>query len=196
MTAAGGGGLDIVVANAGGARPGPLLAQSPEDWQDVLTLNLIGTSLTVKHAGLAMRETGGAIVAISSQSAVRPAKYNAMYTVSKAAVDSLVRCAAIELAPFSIRVNGIRPGLVLSEHSSRVAKEPYASLISKTLLGRHGSPEEIGDAVLYLTSEMGGWVTGQVLSVCGGLSVSDCDDMESLLGPQASEKSLTSRVHH
>lgn len=180
IEASGGEDLSIAIANAGGGKPGPLLSQSTPDWKQVLDVNVIGTALTIKHAGKAMMKHGGVVIAISSQSSLRPSKYNAMYSVSKAGVDMLVRCAAIELAPFAIRVNGIRPGIVLSEQSERVRSEPFATLIDRTLLGRHGSPEEIGDCVLYLGSDLGRWVTGQVISVCGGLSVSDCDDMSVL----------------
>jgi len=171
--------LDIAVANAGSAMPGPLLAQSPDGWRFTLDINVVAPAMTIKHAGLAMRDGGGAIVTISSQSAVRTAKWMAPYTVSKAAMDTLVRCAALELAPFRIRVNGIRPGLVPNQ-AIIMDEEPYTTVIGRSLLGAPGTAEQLGDSVLYLTSDLSTWVTGQVYNVCGGLSVSDHDDFGDL----------------
>jgi 7-alpha-hydroxysteroid dehydrogenase len=143
---------------------------------------VVGSAMTIKHAALAMKDSGGgSIVAISSTSALHTALYMAPYTVSKAGLDALVRCAAHELAPFSIRVNGIRPGLVMSEGvTMALDDEMYNATVSRTLLGRPGEAEEIGDSVIYLVSQLSRWVTGQVYSVCGGLSVYDHDDFSSL----------------
>src|SRR5512139_94544 len=173
--------LDIAIANAGTGSPGPILAQTPETWRHSFDVNVVGSAMTIKHAALAMQRDGGSIVAISSPSAIRPALYMAPYTVSKAGLDALVRCAAQELAPFGIRVNGIRPGLVMSE-GVRLAldDELLKAVLSRTLLGRPGEAEEIGDSVLYLVSSLSQWVTGQVYNVCGGLSASDHDDFSNL----------------
>jgi NAD(P)-dependent dehydrogenase (short-subunit alcohol dehydrogenase family) len=174
--------LDIAVANAGSGSPGPILAQTPDSWRHSFDVNVVGSAMTIKHAALAMKDSGGgAIVAISSQSAIRPALYMAPYTVTKAGLDALVRCAAQELAPFGIRVNGIRPGLVMSEGVTLALDEQLLkAVVSRTLLGRPGDAEEVGDSVLYLVSSLSRWVTGQVYNVCGGLSVSDHDDFSSL----------------
>jgi NAD(P)-dependent dehydrogenase (short-subunit alcohol dehydrogenase family) len=174
--------LDIAVANAGSGSPGPILAQTPDTWRHSFDVNVVGSAMTIKHAALAMKDSGGgSIVTISSQSAVRSALFMAPYTVSKAGLDALVRCAALELAPFGIRVNGLRPGLVMSEGVTMAFDdEMYNAAVSRTLLGRPGEAEEIGDSVLYLVSQLSRWVTGQVYGVCGGLSVSDHDDFSSL----------------
>lgn len=178
----GNGHLDIAVANAGSGSPGPILAQTPDSWRHSFDVNVVGSAMTIKHAALAMKDSGGgSIVTISSQSAIRSALFMAPYTVSKAGLDALVRCAALELAPFGIRVNGIRPGLVMSEGVTMAFDdELYNAVVSRTLLGRPGEAEEIGDSVLYLVGQLSRWVTGQVYSVCGGLSVSDHDDFSSL----------------
>ena len=182
--------LDIAVANAGSAMPGPLLSQSPDGWRFTLDINVVAPAMTIKHAALAMREGGGAIVTISSQSAVRTAKWMAPYTVSKAAMDTLVRCAAHELAAFGIRVNGIRPGLVPNQ-AIVMDEEPYVTAISRSLLGAPGTAEQLGDSVLYLTSDLSEWVTGQVYNVCGGLSVSDYDDFGDLARMVVGEDAFT-----
>ena len=174
--------LDIAVANAGSGSPGPILAQTPDTWRHSFDVNVVGSAMTIKHAALAMKDSGGgSIVTISSTSAFHTALYMAPYTVSKAGLDALVRCAAHELAPFSIRVNGIRPGLVMSEGVTMASDDEFLNaVLSRTLLGRAGEAEEIGDSVLYLVSHLSRWVTGQVYSVCGGLSVYDHDDFSSL----------------
>jgi NAD(P)-dependent dehydrogenase (short-subunit alcohol dehydrogenase family) len=174
--------LDIAVANAGSGSPGPILAQTPESWRYSFDINILGSAMTIKHAGLHMKDSGGgAIVTISSQSALRPTRFMAPYTVTKAGLDALVQCAAQELAPFGIRVNGIRPGLVMSESVSLVfSDEMRETLTERTLLGRPGEAEEIGDGVLYLVSELSSWVTGQVMNVCGGITASDHDDFSGL----------------
>ncbi|MFN8625781.1 MAG: SDR family oxidoreductase [Candidatus Binatia bacterium] len=174
--------LDIAVANAGSGSPGPILGQTPDSWRFSYDINVIGSAMTIKHAALAMKDSGGgAIVTISSVSALRTALYMAPYTVTKAGLDALVRCAALELAPFNIRVNSIRSGLVLSEGVMMSLDDKLREeVLARTVLGRPGEAEEIGDSVLYLVSGLSRWVTGQAYSVCGGLSVCEHEDHSSL----------------
>ncbi len=173
--------LDIAVANAGSGAPGPVLALTSEHWRHASDLNILGTALTIKHAARAMKERGGSIVAISSSEGFKIAKYMSPYTVTKAAVESLVRCAALELAPFAIRVNCIQPGFVPTEGTALAFDgEDEKNLIEITPLGRPGRPEEIGDAVLYFAAESGSWVTGQVLAVDGGMVIPEGVSFEKL----------------
>jgi NAD(P)-dependent dehydrogenase (short-subunit alcohol dehydrogenase family) len=173
--------LDIAVANAGSGAPGPILALGSDQWRYVNDLNILGTALTIKQAGLAMRERGGSIVAISSVEGFKIARYMAPYTVTKAAVESLVRCAALELAPFGIRVNCVRPGYVPTEATTLAFDDADAEhLVEITPLGRPGSAEEIGDAVLYFSAQSGAWVTGQILAVDGGMAIPDGVSFEKL----------------
>jgi NAD(P)-dependent dehydrogenase (short-subunit alcohol dehydrogenase family) len=105
----------------------------------------------------------------------------APYSTSKAGLEMLTRCAAIELAPFQIRVNSIAPGYIDTEAiSDNFSEEFIHGLVAHTPLGRAGAPEEVGDAVVYLSADTGKWVTGQVLSVCGGMSIPQGDDFEEL----------------
>ena len=102
-----------------------------------------------------MQERGGSIVAISSVEGFKVARYMAPYTVTKAAVESLVHCAALELAPFQIRVNCIRPGYVPTEGTALAFdEEEAAQLVEMTPLRRSGSAEEIGDAVVYFSARV------------------------------------------
>jgi NAD(P)-dependent dehydrogenase (short-subunit alcohol dehydrogenase family) len=180
--AAGAGGrLDIAVANAGSGAPGPILALGPEAWRYVCDLNILGTALTFKHAGLAMREHGGCLVAISSVEAFRIARYMAPYTVTKAAVESLVRCAAVELAPFRIRANCIEPGYIPTEALDLAFDaEDKQQLVEVTPLARPGRADEIGDAVVYFAADSGAFVTGQVLAVDGGMALPEGVSFEKL----------------
>jgi NAD(P)-dependent dehydrogenase (short-subunit alcohol dehydrogenase family) len=173
--------LDIAVANAGSGAPGPILTLGSDHWRFVNDLNILGTALTIKHAGLAMKERGGSIVAISSSEGFKIAKYMSPYTVTKAAVESLVRCAALELAPFKIRVNCIRPGYVPTEGAALAFDgEDAEYLVEITPLGRSGRAEEIGDAVIYFSAESGAWVTGQILAVDGGMVLPEGVSFEKL----------------
>lgn len=173
--------LDIAVANAGSGAPGPILALCSDAWRFATDLNILGTALTIKQAGLAMRERGGSIVAISSVEGFKVARYMAPYTVTKAAVESLVQCAALELAPFGIRVNCIRPGYVPTEGTAMAFDAEEADqLVEMTPLRRSGRADEIGDAVVYFSAESGAWVTGQVLAVDGGMVIPEGVSFERL----------------
>ncbi|MBW1687512.1 MAG: SDR family oxidoreductase [Deltaproteobacteria bacterium] len=181
IAAAPDGRLDIAVANAGSGAPGPILALGSEAWRFANDLNILGTALTIKQAALAMQERGGSIVAISSVEAFKVAKYMAPYSVTKAAVEALVRCAALELAPFEIRVNAIQPGYVPTEGTALAFDEEEAEqLVEMTPLRRSGRAEEIGDAVVYFSAESGAWVTGQVLAVDGGMVIPEGVSFEKL----------------
>lgn len=174
--------LDVAVANAGSGVVAPILLATAEHWRAASDLNIVGTALTIKHAGQAMKQAGGSIVAISSVSAAKLERFMAPYSVTKAALETLVRCAALELAPFRIRVNAIRPGYVPTEAMAMAFTEDETrNMVEKdTPLRRPGRPEEIGDAVLYFSAASGAWVTGQVLSVDGGMDQSPGVDFERL----------------
>jgi NAD(P)-dependent dehydrogenase (short-subunit alcohol dehydrogenase family) len=173
--------LDIAVANAGSGAPGPILALSSDAWRFVMDLNILGTALTIKHAGLAMRERGGSIVAISSVEGSKVGRYMAPYSVSKAGLEMLVRCAALELAPFRIRVNTIAPGYVPTDGTAMAFDDADERvLVEHTPLGRPGAAEEIGDGVVYFSADSGAWVTGQMLSIDGGMAIPIGEDYEKL----------------
>ncbi len=172
------GALDIAVANAGVPMPGSVLHITDEDWMGPVGVNLLGTAHTIKHAAKRMMTKGGSIVAISSIASSRPASFMATYNVTKAAVDELVRTCAAELGRFGIRVNGVRPGWVATEtvvttttaENMAIIRDgtPLAGLSAHDGLGR---PEDVARAVVYFASDYSGWVTGQLLGVCGGSSL-------------------------
>ena len=180
--AAGEGGLDILVANAGSGYPGPILDAPVDAWQFCCELNIVGTATCIKHAALSMKDHGGgSIVTISSVGGSKVEKWMAPYSTSKAGLEMLTRCAAVELAPFQIRVNCIAPGYIDTEAiSDNFTEEFIQGLIEHTPLRRAGAPQEVGDAVVYLSADTGKWVTGQIFSVCGGMSIAQGDDFEEL----------------
>ncbi len=180
--AARGGNLDVLVANAGSGYPGAILQLDAAGWDFCLRLNVTGTALCIKHAGLVMREHGGgSIVAISSTSGVKTQPWLAAYATSKAGLDMLVRCAAMELSSYRIRVNSIQPGYVPTDTLSAVTSGALElRLRSATPLGRPGTPDDIGHAVVFLASDEAGWITGQAFGVDGGLNVAALPSMGSI----------------
>jgi NAD(P)-dependent dehydrogenase (short-subunit alcohol dehydrogenase family) len=171
--AAGGRALDILVANAGSGAPGAILQMSAAEWEFCFRINVVGTALCNKHAGLLMRETGGgSITTISSTSGTKVQPWLAAYVVSKAGLDMLVRSAAVELSPHGIRVNSIQAGYVRSEVMTASAEGPLDETLQRaTPLGRAGSPADIGQAVAFLASDAASWITGQAFGVDGGLNI-------------------------
>jgi NAD(P)-dependent dehydrogenase (short-subunit alcohol dehydrogenase family) len=176
------GGLDVLVANAGTGWPGPVQLLDKAQWHIAYDVNVVGTALCIKHATPAMRARGrGAVVAISSVEALRAGKFMPAYHVTKAALDSLVVCAARELGGFGIRVNGVRPGVVLTDAvQAQLTEKSIAAGLRQTYLGRLGTPADIAQAAAFLASDEASWVTGQMLNVCGGLSVHDGASYEGL----------------
>jgi 3-oxoacyl-[acyl-carrier protein] reductase len=174
------GALDFAVANAGSAVPGPILMLAKEAWDYTNTLNITGTALTIKHAGLAMREKGGRIITISSAAAIQPEKFMAPYSASKAAVEMLTKCAALELAPFGITVNCISPGWIKTDSAGILPASILQQMRERTALGDGAEPEVIAQGVLHLCSAHAGFVTGAVMQIGGGLHVFGGEDFEAL----------------
>jgi len=180
--AAKGGNLDIAVANAGTGMPGPILLLTAEQWKSLCDINVVGTAMTIKYAGLIMKaHGGGSIVAISSIESRRTCRFMSPYSVTKAGVDMLVQCAAVEFGPFHIRVNGIRPGYIITEATELAFTDALKkSCVDQTPLGRPGLPEDVARSVLYLSSDQSEFVNGQVLGVCGGFSIHKGENYEHL----------------
>jgi NAD(P)-dependent dehydrogenase (short-subunit alcohol dehydrogenase family) len=161
--------LDALVNNAGVAVFAPLLETSDEDWNRVLAVNLTGPFLCTKAAVPLMREQGGAIVNITSISAVRASTLRAAYGTSKAGLAHLTKQLAVELAALGIRVNAVAPGPVETAMARQVhTPEIRADYHDAIPLNRYGLEEELAEAVFFLCSERASYITGQVLAVDGG----------------------------
>ncbi len=179
-----GGPLDGLVAAAGVLKIYDFLDLPKADWDFTLNVNLTGTFLVFQEVGRRMVRSGvkGHIVGISSVSG-RSGRPNVVdYAASKAGVISLVRSAALALAPHGITVNAVCPGVVDSDmtrtvHSGRAAlkgitvEESLAAMVNTIPLGRIQTPADVADVVAFLLSDDAGYMTGQSLNVCGGLEM-------------------------
>jgi NAD(P)-dependent dehydrogenase (short-subunit alcohol dehydrogenase family) len=162
--------LDALVNNAGIAVFAPLLETSAADWNRVLAVNLTGPFLCTKAAAPLMREHGGgAIVNITSISAVRASTLRSAYGTSKAGLAHLTKQLAVELASLGIRVNGVAPGPVETAMAKAVhTPEIRADYHDAIPLNRYGLEEELAEAVFFLCSDRASYITGQILAVDGG----------------------------
>lgn len=170
------GGLDILVTAAGVAHALPIEETSEEIWDSTLDINLKGLFFTCRAALPFLRESGGCIVNIASDSGVRGEAFLAAYCASKAAVMNMTKAMALELAP-QVRVNSVCPGYVDTDMVRRdfidQAGDPAqfeAELLRGTPLRRFAKPSEIAGAVCYLSGPDSGFITGSCLSIDGGTS--------------------------
>ncbi|MDZ7268010.1 MAG: SDR family oxidoreductase [candidate division KSB1 bacterium] len=166
--------LDVLVNAAGIIATGSISSTPREAWDLMLRLNLTAVFVMMQEAVPFLKATGGNIVNVSSVTGTRAFPNVLAYCVSKAGVDQLTRCAALDLAPFGVRVNAVNPGVVVTNlhRASGMTGDQYQAFLehSKTThpLGRVGTPEEIADAILYLASPRAGWITGVTFNIDGG----------------------------
>ena len=155
--------LDIVVVNAGIARLGDLQADSLQDLDLMLDVNVRGVFLGIQAAAVHMSE-GGRVITIGSNTAVRSHPGSSVYSMTKAAVAVMVKGIAVDLAPRGITVNNIQPGPTRTDMAA-----PYIDMVTPMIpLKRIGEPEEIAGLVAYLASGESGYMTGSSLTIDGG----------------------------
>ena len=168
------GGLDALVNAAGVLGNGSVMETTTAEWRRVMDSNVDSLFFMTRAAAEALKATRGAIVNVASVAgAVRPYSGLAAYCVSKAAVDMLTRCSALDLAPFGVRVNAISPGVVVTElHTVTQAVADYPAFLERGKathpIGRVGNAEEVASLVLYLLGPDAGWITGADISIDGG----------------------------
>jgi NAD(P)-dependent dehydrogenase (short-subunit alcohol dehydrogenase family) len=161
--------LDALINNAGVAVFAPLLETADADWSRILSVNLTGPFLCTKAAAPLMREHGGAVVNITSISAVRASTLRSAYGTSKAGLAHLTKQLAVELASLGIRVNGVAPGPVDTAMAKAVhTPEIRADYHDAIPLNRYGLEEELAEAIFFLCSDRASYITGQILAVDGG----------------------------
>ena len=168
--------LDVAVNSAGlEGESVPVMEQTPERYAAVFDTNVLGTLLGMKHELRVMSAQGsGSIVNISSTMGARGAAGASTYVASKHAVEGLTKSAALEAAAFGVRVNAVAPGPVQTAMLDRltVNAERKAAFLAGVPLKRAGTPEEMADAILFISSDKSSFMTGEVLRINGGRTAS------------------------
>lgn len=168
------GGIDVVVNAAGHIASGTIETTSMEEWDKMLNVNLRTIFNLMQKALPSLIERKGNIVNVSSVTGLRSFPGVLAYCVSKAGLDQLTRCSALELASKGVRVNAVNPGVVVTEIHKRggMNDDAYAAFLEHSKqthpLGRVGRPEEIADLVMFLASSRASWITGATYSIDGG----------------------------
>jgi NAD(P)-dependent dehydrogenase (short-subunit alcohol dehydrogenase family) len=168
------GGLTTLVNAAGIIASGSIETTSDADWDVMMDVNSRAPFRMMRAATPALIASRGSIVNVSSVTGLRAFPGVLSYCVSKAAVDQLTRCAALDLAAKGVRVNAVNPGVVVTNLHRRggMDEEKYAAFLTRARethpLGRPGDAAEIADLIFFLASDRAGWITGETISIDGG----------------------------
>lgn len=162
--------VDVLVNNAGITRDGLLMRMNEQDWDAVLNVNLRGTFLFTKAVARPMvKQRSGAIVNIASIIGLIGNAGQCNYAASKAGVIALTKSSAKELAARNIRVNAVAPGFIESKMTDELSEDVRRRMLDSIPMKRFGVPEDVARVVLFLAGDASGYMTGQVLTVSGGM---------------------------
>jgi len=168
------GGIDVLVNAAGVIASATLEATTDETWDRMMDVNLRAPFRLMRAAAPHLVERKGTIVNVSSVNGLRSFPGVLAYNVSKAGVDQLTRCAALELAPLGVRVNAVNPGVTVTNlhRRSGMDEAKYSAFLERSKethpLGRPGQPQEVASLILFLASDRAGWMTGETIPIDGG----------------------------
>lgn len=163
--------IDILVNNAGITRDNLLLRMTEQDWDAVLTVNLKSVfNLTKAIQRYMIKQKGGSIINMSSVVGVNGNAGQSNYSASKAGMIGFTKSIAQELGSRGVRCNAIAPGFIETEMTHKLPDNVREEWIKTIPLRRSGKPEDVADVATFLASEYSSYVTGQVISVCGGMS--------------------------
>ena len=165
--------IDVCVNNAGISKDNLLLRMTPEQWDEVIDINLKSVfNMTKQVIRPMMKAKSGSIINMSSIIGIRGNAGQSSYAASKAGIIGFTKSIALELGSRNIRCNAIAPGFIETDMTHYLKEgEAATGFLSKIPLGRFGKAEEIANTTLFLASEMSSYITGQVLSACGGLNI-------------------------
>jgi len=168
------GGLDVLVNAAGIISNGTIETTTLADWDAMMNVNLRSVFHLMQLCAPHLERRPGNVVNVSSVTGLRAFPGVLAYCVSKAGVDQLTRCAALELAPKGVRVNAVNPGVVVTNIHRRggMAEDNYAAFLERSKqthpIGRVGTGEEVAELILFLASDRAAWITGATYSIDGG----------------------------
>lgn len=168
--------LDIVIAGAAGNFFAPAVSISAKGFKTVMDIDLLGTYHVFRAGFDVCRKPGASLIAITAGQAVKPMPFQAHVCAAKAGINALVRTLAMEWGPAGVRVNAISPGPISgTEGLYRLAPTAaeQAEIYGRLALRRFGTPEDIGNAAIYLCCPLGGYITGTILDVDGGFQLGD-----------------------
>lgn len=168
------GGMTALVNAAGIIATGTVETTPDDGWDEMIDINLRAPFRLMRAAVPLLAASRGSVVNVSSVTGLRAFPGVLAYCVSKAGVDQLTRCAALELAPQGVRVNAVNPGVVVTNlhRRSGMDEESYAAFLERSKqthpLGRAGDAAEIAELIVFLASERAVWITGETISIDGG----------------------------
>jgi 3-oxoacyl-[acyl-carrier protein] reductase len=165
--------IDVCVNNAGISKDNLLLRLTPEQWDDVMNVNLKSVyNMTKQVIRPMMKAKAGSIINMSSIIGIRGNAGQASYAASKAGIIGFTKSIALELGSRNIRCNAIAPGFIETDMTHYLKEGTAAETFLKDIpLGRFGKADEVADLTLFLASDMSAYITGEIISICGGLSI-------------------------
>ncbi len=162
--------IDIMVNNAGITKDGLLIRMSEQDWDDVINVNLKSVFLFSKAvARVMMKQRSGSIVNIASIIGLIGNPGQGNYSASKGGIIAFTKSVARELASRNVRANAIAPGFIETRMTEKIPEDLQKKMLESIPLGRYGKPEDVANLTVFLAGERSAYITGQVISICGGM---------------------------
>jgi len=164
------GGIDILINNAGINKDQLLIRMKPEDFDSVLNVNLRGAFLCTRYAMTHLiRQRSGRVINMSSVVGLSGNPGQANYAAAKAGLVGLTKAVAREVASRNVTVNALAPGYITTAMVDELSEETQAKILERIPMGRFGTPEDVAEAVVFLCSDGASYITGQVLTIDGGM---------------------------